>query len=884
MSAGVTLTPEAMGPRARSLRAATLALAAMAEAAGAEPSGLTPGATVVVVVGLPGDVESERAYARQLERLLEALAHPSARPERVVVLADTPAAVRFPAGLRGEARSNARESLLALAAERAGAEGPLVLIAWGHGGRIGTAPVFHVRGPRIAPADLARLTAGRGQASAILYFRGSGAFARAMDGGGRRVLASEDATEFRSDPIGVELFVEALRATPGADLEPLADRVGRETVRWYEGQRLARQEEPTLFGPRGPRRLADETVAAETAEAAPADSATPPTAAWEGIAAVAAGRFPGADAVVLRHVTRTTIGSSPAVVLEVDSFVQVLTEEGEARGDVDVSYAPPGERLVFLDLEVRHPDGRTTRVDPSTIGEAGVRELAPGYVAPARRVFSLPGVAPGAILRVHYRSEWARFPLPHVFLETPLAHDAPALETVVEVGVGSGTPLHFAARGMEPPPPAVAETAHGRTYTWRLGETAAVVAEALGPHDTVPRLQLSTFPDWASFAAWYGRLIELADDVTPEIEAAAAAIVRGRATPREKVVALYDFVTGLRYVAVPLGVNSHRPHAAANVLRNRYGDCKDKANLFNTLLRTQGITAHLVLVPRFGQVDPRTPGLGFNHAISRVSLEGETIWADTTDEFARFGLLPPGDPGRDVLVVDGGAGLTRLPAPDPAAHRIEMRVDVAAGERSRVEVSAHGFADYALRQAARASAGAGATRPAIAEAFRPTTGSFALRAQAHTPVPDLQRPFEWKGEGRWAGLTTPGANGDLLVAAPFWLPREWEGAVHERKTPLFLNHGYPLVLRQEAHIALPPGFGASHLPPPAAGEAAPLRYRLAWARAESGVRARLDVELTTGELTAGDTVAFQAQLAELTRALSTPAVAGAARTGERQGR
>jgi transglutaminase-like putative cysteine protease len=67
-------------------------------------------------------------------------------------------------------------------------------------------------------------------------------------------------------------------------------------------------------------------------------------------------------------------------------------------------------------------------------------------------------------------------------------------------------------------------------------------------------------------------------------------------------------VTGLRYVAVPLGVNSHRPHAAANVLKNGFGDCKDKANLLNALLRAQGIAADLVLVPRFAQAYPEAPG------------------------------------------------------------------------------------------------------------------------------------------------------------------------------------------------------------------------------------------------------------------------------------
>ena len=98
-------------------------------------------------------------------------------------------------------------------------------------------------------------------------------------------------------------------------------------------------------------------------------------------------------------------------------------------------------------------------------------------------------------------------------------------------------------------------------------------------------------------------------------------------------MALYNYVTGLRYVAVPLGVNSHRPHAAASVLKNRYGDCKDKANLFNTLLRAQGIAADLVLVPRFTQAHEGVPG----RRLQPRDLPGppgraSVLWADTTDD------------------------------------------------------------------------------------------------------------------------------------------------------------------------------------------------------------------------------------------------------------
>src|SRR5262249_22974961 len=154
-------------------------------------------------------------------------------------------------------------------------------------------------------------------------------------------------------------------------------------------------------------------------------------------------------------------------------------------------------------------------------------------------------------------------------------------------------------------------------------------------------LVVSTFPDWGDFAEWYARISKLTDEVTPAISAKVAELVRDAKSEREKLIAVYHFVTGLRYVAVPLGVNSFRPHAAENVLQSHYGDCKDKANLFNALLHSLNLNAELVLVPRFSQARETLPGFAFNHAISRVTLDGKALWVDTTDDVCRFGLLPP---------------------------------------------------------------------------------------------------------------------------------------------------------------------------------------------------------------------------------------------------
>jgi hypothetical protein len=853
-----------------------------------------PASTVVVLSGLPGDLEHERAYEAQTNRLLEVLAAPPSRPSRVVVLADAVARISSPPGLPVQTSVASREAFLALGPQLASAPGPLVLIAWGHGGVQGSTPVFHVRGPRLSADDFAVFVAStrRRAVRCVLAFRGSGAFARALRAEGREVVSSEHEVVFRDDPVAMDLLLPILRNVPGVSLAAAGERLGRAVGEWYAEQHLARTEEPTFWqGLAEPRPLVPHAPAIVSAEPArdarpSAPARDPPSpaiesAAWQDLRGVDAAAYPGAPAVVLRRRETFTLGQSPALTHEVDQYVQVLTPDGVSHGDVDVAYAPPEERLTFLDCEVRSADGRIERLDPEGIRDAGAPSLPPGYRAPSRKVFSLPGVKPGSILRVHYRSEWARFPLPHMLLEVPLAGPLPALGATVEIRVPRGSAFHWSLRGAPRSEPARSPSAYGTSYRWTFGATPAAMPEDLSPPDAGPRLLVSTFPDWPAFSAWYRRLIQHADEVTPEIAAEAARLAGGATSDLERVRAVYHYVTRMRYVAVPLGVNSHRPHAAAHVYRNGYGDCKDKANLFNTLLRALGIAADLVLVPRFGQAEEALPGHAFNHAISRVRLPGQTLWIDTTDENCRFGLLPPGDPGRKVLVVDAEAArLHQLPLPDPAAHRLAItgavRLDGAGDARGDLSLEAAGYADYAMRAAARDTAGVG-TRPVLAQDYRPAGAVFALARQEHSGATTLEREFRWRAEGSWSGLLSTLPGGRRLVRAPFWLPREWDAALHARRSPLFLNQGYPLTLVQQVSIALPPGAGSVALPRPRARDAGPLRYRTEWKNGGAALEASLHVELLAAELDAAATEEFQGSLRGLLAAVAEGATYEAAR-------
>jgi hypothetical protein len=845
------------------LLAAAVSLGVAALPAAPSAASHTAGAVVVVLNGLAGDVESERAYEEQMRALLERLARPGSRPRSLVVLTDAPARVSLPAGLDARVDTISRAAVVALAGTLP-PDAPLVLFAWGHGGMQGQAPVFHVRGPRVTPDDLAAVVGPR-PARAWLFFRGSGRFAARLAGPSRSVFSSDDAVPSSSDPVGLERLLDAWRTREDEGFDALAARVGRATAAWYDSQGIARTEEPTLrVATAAPRGLAHAAVADETRAA----SATAGDA-WADVRAASPADFPGASAVVLRRRVRTTIADSPAVVQEVDEFVQILTPAGATAADVAITYSPPSETVRLVDCELRRPDGTLVRLDPEDVRDAGAPP-PDGYARPQQRFFSLPGAAPGAIVRVHRVSEWRTFPLPGVLLDIPVADALPVRELHIEVRTKAGAALHHVFTDGVARVPTEERTTYGVARSWTLADLAAVAPDPLARPETAPRLLLSTFPDWTAFAAWYGRIIREADQLTPELRAKSDELTRGAGSDREKVERVYRYVTGLRYVAVPLGVNSHRPHAAANVLKNGFGDCKDKANLLNVLLRAQGLAADLVLVPRFAQAYAEAPGAGFNHAISRVALGGTHLFLDSTDPDARFGLLPPGDPGRRVLVVDGKtSALTELPWPRPEDHRVVVTGTLTAvegGLAGSLTVRPSGYWDYALRAGARAAATT-PTPPLWDDAYRPVAGVFALARQSYADPSDLAAPFEWRAEGTWAGTASALPGGARLQRVPFVLPAEWEGALHARRWGVRVHHGYPLVLEQE-YTLTPPAGARVELPDAHEQAAGPLRYRVTWTRRGPSVVAALRVEVASGEMSAEAAAAFASSLRALWDALS----------------
>jgi hypothetical protein len=94
----------------------------------------------------------------------------------------------------------------------------------------------------------------------------------------------------------------------------------------------------------------------------------------------------------------------------------------------------------------------------------------------------------------------------------------------------------------------------------------------------------------------------------------------------------------IRYVGLEIGINTHKPHPPAEVVRNAYGDCKDKALLLSAILRSENIQAYSALVNTNvkGDLINRSPSPNeFDHVIVAIEKNGTYKYVDPTLSFQK---------------------------------------------------------------------------------------------------------------------------------------------------------------------------------------------------------------------------------------------------------
>jgi tetratricopeptide (TPR) repeat protein len=407
---------------------------------------------------------------------------------------------------------------------------------------------------------------------------------------------------------------------------------------------------------------------------------------------------------------------------ELSLRVKVQSDAGVERfGQLVLGYSSANEKLDMDFVRVHKPDGSVVNAATTDIQDltAPVAREAPVYTDLRQKHITVPGLRPGDVLDYHF--VWT--------MHTPLAKDhfwvehdfikkgIIVLDDELTINIPSASKVKLKTEpGFEP---AIKELDGRRTYSWKHANLKPESEEPdkdkdsdeeseeekQDPDEIRPDVQLTTFQSWDEVGQWYAELQR--DRIVPDdkIKVKAEEIIKGLTTEKEKAQALYEYVAkNFRYVSLSLGQGRYQPHAAADVMVNQYGDCKDKHTLLASMLAATGLRAYPVLMNSSRKLDADIPSPGqFDHVISAIPLGKETLWADTTSEIAPIGLLSPRLRDKQALMIpsSGPAHLETTPAEPPFLSTelvtLEGTVDDLGKLSAHARLVLHGDAEMFMR-------------------------------------------------------------------------------------------------------------------------------------------------------------------------------------------
>lgn len=334
-------------------------------------------------------------------------------------------------------------------------------------------------------------------------------------------------------------------------------------------------------------------------------------------------------AVVLLDETTYTVDEKGQATEHVRKVVKILRPQGRDYGYPAVSYDKDSK---VLSMHVWSIDaaGHEYSMKDSEISDVG----APGeggelYSDARAKVADPPGRDPGGVIAYEYeKRERPYLAETNWEFQDGLPRMQQSFTLALPVGYTYTTTWarHAKVEGID---------LENHSYRWEMNDQPAIdldqvkmspgegaVAARMTVHYAGPGLAEPQDGTWQGIGEWYAGLERGRVVSAPDIAAEAAALTEGKTDFYDKAEAIGDFVQQkIRYFVIEMGVGGYQPHAAEDIFRGRYGDCKDKATLLSAMLSSVGIHSALLMVDtERGVIDPDAPSIWGNHMIGAIEI------------------------------------------------------------------------------------------------------------------------------------------------------------------------------------------------------------------------------------------------------------------------
>ena len=399
-----------------------------------------------------------------------------------------------------------------------------------------------------------------------------------------------------------------------------------------------------------------------------------------------------ADSVVLFDEYVETIDGQGRAIEREREAIRILEPQGRREACV-VSY-DVDEKINYFREWTIGADAKTYQAKDTDFADVGDTSDSKMLSTERERIVHPPAADVGATIiceSEELMAPWDQEKVWGIQSGTPVAFEA------LEVDLPAGRPYAVSWHRYAPVTPAEITPNHWR---WEIKDMPKLdlrdVSASPGLTALAARMSV-TWGDaaaagkdneWRALGIWFTNLEAQRPDPSPEITAEAKELAAGAPDFFTRLANITEYIQkNIRYFVVERGIGGMQAHFAADIFRNRYGDCKDKTTLLISMLRAVGIQAFYVPVDdRRGVVDPDAPSLAGDHMITAIEIpagvndprlmavvkgsDGKRyLIFDPTDERTPVGNLPSElQGGYGLLAAGPSSQVIALPVLDPNAN------------------------------------------------------------------------------------------------------------------------------------------------------------------------------------------------------------------------
>jgi Domain of Unknown Function with PDB structure (DUF3857)/Transglutaminase-like superfamily len=546
------------------------------------------------------------------------------------------------------------------------------------------------------------------------------------------------------------------------------------------------------------------------------------------------------NAVVLLDDTVYTVAPDGRAVEHCRHVVKILRPQGRAQALIRVGF-DKDTKILSMNVWSIGPDGHEYATKGREFTETGFSDEDIAFEDDRFRVAHAPVAEPGSIVAYEYEQRSRPFLTEKTwFFQGKIPYLSQSFTLQIPPGYTYGS-----VWAHHPPTPASDVEGHG--WRWEMKDIPGIdldrvplspspesLAARMTVHYAAPGVPASTDGTWKSIGLWVDSLFRDRILPTPEVSAKAQELAAGKSDFFDKAEPIAEFVQRqVRYVAIEIGIGGYQPHAAGDIFRNRYGDCKDKATLVAAMLSAVGVHAVPVIVDsERGVVNPDAPSIVGNHAILAIEVPKgyssphlrslvtaqsgrQYLIFDPTSEKTAFGQLESDLQGGYGILADGAdSQIIQLPVLDPqfnTLHRTAtFRLD--ADGVLKGTVTEKRFGDLSeLRREVYSNGDLKQQTDFLDHILERDFTTFSATDIKAENVNSLNQAFTLTyslSADRYARVTGP-----LLMVRPRVLGDLDINTDHKLRT-VPINLGETMQAVDEYSIELPPGYSVDEVPDP----------------------------------------------------------------------